>query len=141
MREYMPAFTEPYSREEARRFDAGVLAFVGDAVQTLYVRSRLASSVNVKSGALHVLAAHEVNATAQAAALKRIESVLTEEELAVYKRSRNTRKETVAKHADVVDYKVASGFEGLIGYLYLTGDTARLNELIHIAYESDIGKP
>ncbi len=140
MKEFMPQFTTPYSREEARRIDAGVLAFVGDAVQTLYVRTRLAAALDVKSGALHRLAAHEVNATAQASALKRIESLLTEEELSVYKRSRNTHKETVAKHADVVDYKIASGFEGLIGYLYLTGDVRRLSELIHVAYNDDIGK-
>lgn len=140
MKEFMPQFTTPYSREEARRIDAGVLAFVGDAVQTLYVRARLAAELDVKSGALHRLAAHEVNATAQASALKRIESILTEEELSVYKRSRNTRKETVAKHADVVDYKIASGFEGLIGYLYLTGDVRRLSELMHVAYNDDIGK-
>lgn len=140
MKEFMPQFTTPYSREEARRIDAGVLAFVGDAVQTLYVRTRLAAALDVKSGALHRLAAHEVNATAQASALKRIESLLTEEELSVYKRSRNTHKETVAKHADVVDYKIASGFEGLIGYLYLTGDARRLSELIHFAYNDDYGK-
>ena len=140
MKEFMPQFTTPYSREEARHIDAGVLAFVGDAVQTLYVRTRLAAALDVKSGALHRLAAHEVNATAQASALKRIESLLTEEELSVYKRSRNTHKETVAKHADVVDYKIASGFEGLIGYLYLTGDVRRLSELIHVAYNDDIGK-
>lgn len=140
MKEFMPQFPTPYCREEARRFDAGVLAFVGDAVQTLYVRARLAAASDVKSGALHLKAAHEVNATAQAAALKRIESELTEEELAVYKRSRNARKETVAKHADVVDYKIASGFEGLIGYLYLCGDSGRLGELMTLAYKADIGK-
>ena len=136
MKEFMPQFTTPYSREEARRIDAGVLAFVGDAVQTLYVRTRLAAALDVKSGALHRLAAHEVNATAQASALKRIESLLTEEELSVYKRSRNTHKETVAKHADVVDYKIASGFEGLIGYLYLTGRYERLTELVTVGLKS-----
>ena len=141
MKEFMPQFTTPYSREEARRIDAGVLAFVGDAVQTLYVRTRLAAALDVKSGALHRYAAREVNATAQASALKRIEGLLTEEELTVYKRSRNAHKETVAKHADVVDYKIASGFEGLIGYLYLIGDAQRLSELIQIAYDSNIGKP
>lgn len=122
---------------EAKRKEATSLSFIGDAVHTLAVRSRLVLSQDVKTGVLHHLASKEVNATSQAIALKRIEGVLTEDETDVYKRCRNTRQTTMAKHASAVDYKIASGFEGLIGYLYFTGQSERIAELLELAYNTE----
>ncbi len=121
---------------EAKRKEATSLSFIGDAVHTLAVRSRLVLSQNVKTGVLHHLAAKEINATAQATAFKHIEETLSEDELDVYKRCRNTRQTTMAKHASAVDYKIASGFEGLIGYLYFIGQSERIAELLELAYKT-----
>lgn len=131
----VPSIPNPVDKTEAKRKEATSLSFVGDAIHTLAVRSKLVLSQNVKTGVLHHLASKEVNATAQSQALKRIEGILTEDELDVYKRCRNTRQTTMAKHASAVDYKIASGFEGLIGYLYFTGQSERIAELLEIGYE------
>ncbi|MBR3685757.1 MAG: ribonuclease III [Clostridia bacterium] len=133
----VPLIPNPIDKMEARRKEATSLSFIGDAIHTLAVRSRLVLSQDVKTGVLHHQASKEVNATAQASALKRIENLLTEEETDVYKRCRNTRQTTMAKHASAVDYKIASGFEGLLGYLYFTGQSDRIQELLEAGYETN----
>lgn len=133
--------TVPIADSEADALDAGVLAFVGDAVQTLMVRTRLALSMGTKSGEMHRAQIREVSAEAQAKAFRNIEKLLSEEETRVYKRSRNTHTFS-SRHIDVYDYIVATGLEGLIGYLYLTGKNERLAELINAAYFSEnVEKP
>lgn len=133
--------TVPIADSEADALDAGVLAFVGDAVQTLMVRTRLALSMGTKSGEMHRAQIREVSAEAQAKAFRNIEKMLSEEETRVYKRSRNTHTFS-SRHIDVYDYIVATGLEGLIGYLYLTGKNERLAELINAAYFSEnVEKP
>ena len=131
----IPTIPNPLEKQEAKRKEATSLSFVGDAIHTLAVRSRLVEGQDIKTGVLHHQTSKEVNATAQAAALKRIESLLTEEEADIYKRCRNVRQTTMAKHASAVDYKIASGFEGLMGYLYFTGNSERIAELLTIGYE------
>lgn len=131
----VPKIDKPLEELEARRKDATALAFIGDAVHTLAVRSRLVEAVGAKTGVLHRLQSKEVSATAQAATLKRIESELTEVELDVYKRCRNAHQTTMAKNASAVEYKIASGFEGLLGYLYLTGSSERIAELLNKSFE------
>lgn len=118
--------------------DATALSFIGDAVQTLAVRTRLACREDVKTGILHLKTAKEINATAQSAAAHRILARLTPEEDSVFKRCRNVHKPTVAKHAAPADYAVSSGLEGLIGFLYLTGRSGRISELMDIAYGTAI---
>ncbi len=135
LRKLVPEIPNACSKENAARITPTALSFVGDAVQTLYVRAKLVCSSDAKTGLLHVLAAKEVNATAQAHAVKRMEAVLTEEEAGVYKRCRNAKQNTMAKHASAVDYKLASGLEGLLGYLYLTGNSERAEELLTYAYD------
>ena len=135
----MPRIAAPISDSEADALDAGVLAFVGDAVQTLAVRTRLALSMGTKSGEMHRAQIREVSAEAQAKAFRNIEKLLSEEETRVYKRSRNTHTIS-SRHIDVYDYIVATGLEGLIGYLYLTGKNERLTELINAAYFSANGE-
>ena len=108
-----------------------VLAFVGDAVYSLFVREKLIFEKDSKSGELNKLATNSVNACAQAEFVKEILPLLTEEELGIFKRARNAKKGTKAKHATVAEYNASTGFEALLGYLYLTGDNDRLNFLLN----------
>lgn len=112
------------------------LAFVGDSVYELYVRSRLMQKGSLQVNKLHKLAIHFVKASAQAQSISNIMDKLTEEELAVYKRGRNAKSNTVPKNADVTEYRMATGFEALLGYLYLDEQAERLRELMELAYES-----
>ena len=98
-----------------------VLAFVGDAVYTLCVRQRLALESGEKTGALNRRASEKVSAHGQSAALERILPRLTEEEDDIFRRGRTAKKPTKSKHASVGEYVRSTGFEALIGYLYLTG--------------------
>lgn len=133
----VPQLAEPISISEAKCKEATSLSFIGDAVHTLAVRQKLMENRDVKTGLLHRLASLEVNAEAQSHALKRIENLLTEDETDVYKRCRNAKQSTMAKHASAVDYKIASGFEGLIGFLYLSGQSQRIAELLTLAYNTE----
>jgi len=108
-----------------------VLAFVGDAVYSLFVRERLVFSSDYKTGELNKLVTKEVKATAQAEFVKEIFPLLTEKELSVYKRGRNAKKATKSKSASVADYNASTGFEALLGYLYVTGDHDRINYLLN----------
>lgn len=103
------------------------LAFIGDAVFEVFVRERLLCQANRPVGELHRLTVSHVKASAQKAAMEKLLSVLTEEELAVFKRGRNAKSNTTPKNAEEGDYHWATGFECLWGYLYLSGQTERLN--------------
>jgi len=116
---------------KANNLSPVVLAFVGDAVYSLFVRERLVFTSDLKSGELNKLATKEVNATAQAEFIREIMPLLTEEELSIFKRARNTKKKTKAKSATVTDYNASTGFEAVIGYLYITGETERLNYILN----------
>lgn len=105
------------------------LAFIGDSVYDLYIRTYLASQANEKAGKLHKKAISYVSAKAQANIVDNISDKLTEEEMQIYKRGRNTNIST-NKHVDIVQYKKATGFEVLIGYTYLTNNISRLEEII-----------
>lgn len=105
------------------------LAFIGDAVYDLYIRTYLASKFNEKSGMLHKKAIKYVSAKAQANIIDNIEEKLSEEEIQIFKRGRNTNIST-NKHVDIIEYKKATGFEALIGYIYLTHNIVRLEEIL-----------
>lgn len=107
-----------------------VLAYIGDTVFDLYVRTQLVLSTRLTAHGLHLEAAKRVCASSQAESFKRIESMLTEEELAVYKRGRNGHMGTIPKNASIGDYRSATGLEAVIGWLYLKGNDARLNEIM-----------
>lgn len=112
------------------------LAFVGDGVYELYVRTRLMRKGSLQAGKLHKLAIKYVKASAQAASACAIMDKLSEEEAAVYRRGRNTKSPTVPKNADTVQYRMATGFEALLGYLYLDRRDERLREVMELAYEA-----
>ncbi|MBQ3924282.1 MAG: ribonuclease III [Firmicutes bacterium] len=120
--------------------DGAALAFIGDAVYEIYVRKHVLAeagsghqSMALKVDALHHGTVQFVNAEAQAFAIKAMADDLTEEEQAVVRRARNHKPHSVPKHADVMDYKWATAFEALVGYLYLTGETEEMEKVIRRA--------
>lgn len=127
----MPQINSPITEAQAREMNPVVLAFIGDAVQTLTVRSALAVSGSAKAGSLHRQTSGEVNARHQAQLVAALEAKLTEAETAIYHRGRNSHTANTAKNATVGEYRMATGFEAVIGYLYLTGQTERLTELLN----------
>lgn len=129
MKGYLPIARPYLTDKEILELNPLVLAFVGDSVQQLMVRTKLACNTTAKAGELHKLQAEQIKASAQAKYMDEIMSILTEEEIAVFKRARNSHMNTIAKNATIADYKKASGFEAVIGYLYLLGRNERLQEL------------
>ena len=105
------------------------LAHVGDAVYELLYRSKLCTDGHSNVAKMHTMTVSFVNAAAQAAAAEKIAPRLTEDELAVYKRGRNAKVNSVPRHADISQYHKATGLEALFGWLYLQGKTERINEL------------
>ncbi len=122
---------EIMDKNKAKNLNPIVLAFVGDAVYSLFVRERLTFTSDSKTGELNAKATAEVNAVAQAEFLKNIMPLLDEDELSIFKRARNAKKPTKAKHASVAEYNIATGFEAILGYLYLIGQNDRLNFLLN----------
>lgn len=120
---------------DVRTYSPLVLAYIGDAVYELAVRSLVVNHGSMQVNKMHKKSASLVKAETQANLIKVLEEQLTEEEHAVYKRGRNARSATVAKHATMIDYRMATGFEALIGYLYLEGQYDRLFALIHEGLE------
>lgn len=119
----------PAEKERVKQMNPVVLAFVGDAVYTLYVRKSLALSSGCKTGELNRRASEMISAHGQSEKTERILPLLSEEEAEIYHRGRNAKKLTKSKHATVAEYVRSTGFEAVVGYLYLTGQTERLNEL------------
>ncbi len=109
-----------------------VLAYIGDTVYDLYVRTKLVTSTGLTAHGLHLAAAKRVCAKAQAEAYRRAEDILTEEETAIFRRGRNSHIGTVPKNASIADYRSATGLEAVIGWLYLSGKDERLAEIMTI---------
>lgn len=130
MLDFLPNTLSPISVGEARQISPLVLAFIGDGVQTLYVRTRLVLTSTCNPNELHRRTSNEIKAVSQAEKVKELLPLFTEEELAVFKRARNSNTNSPAKNASIIEYKQASGLEAVIGYLYLTGNHERLNYLL-----------
>lgn len=116
-------------KNKVKQMNPLVLAFVGDGVETLHVRTKVALASDAKANALHRRTSEAVNAHAQSEQAEKILPFLTEEETEIYLRARNSKSRHHAKNFSVGDYRRASGLEAVIGYLYLTGETERLEEL------------
>jgi len=115
--------------KEVNQMNMLALAHVGDAVYELLVRSMLCSERKASVMQLHRLTVQKVRAEAQAEAVEKLFPKLTEEELSVYKRGRNTKVNSAPHHADIAQYHAATGLEALFGWLYLQGKTERVGEL------------
>lgn len=111
------------------------LAYIGDSVHTLYVRERILEKGDRKAHDLHVLCSRYVKAASQARAIHFLMPFLTEEETEIYKRGRNAKSATVPKNAEVADYRAATGFEALVGALYLDERYERLYDILSKSME------
>ena len=120
-----------------RQLSPLALAQIGDTVCDLYVRVYLNDQFARSPHELHVAASKYVCAAGQAAAYRRMEPHLSEEELALFKRGRNAHSGTMPKNASAADYHTATGLETLVGWLFLCGNDARLNELMEYFFSTE----
>ena len=118
---------------DPRQISALGLAYIGDAIYEVYVRSHVLAAGDTNVNRLHKMSTGYVSAKAQSRIIHSIADELTEEEFAVYKRGRNAHSNTSAKNADIVDYRHATGFETLIGYLFVSKKFDRMCEIINLA--------
>lgn len=120
---------------DLRTYSPLVLAYMGDAVYDMIIRTMVVSAGNAPVNKLHHRTSSYVKAHSQAVMYKQIEPELTEEEKTIYKRGRNAKSSSVAKNADVIEYRMATGFEALLGYLYLKEDNRRIIDLVKLGLE------
>ena len=124
--------------QDLRSYSPLTLAYIGDGVYELIIRTILVKKGNCPVNRLHKKASSLVKAGAQSAIMEVIEEELTPEELSVYRRGRNAHSPTMAKHATMADYRRATGFEALMGYLYLKEDYTRMLTLVRMGIGADI---
>ena len=117
---------------DAGTYSPLVLAYIGDAVYELIIRSKVINRGSMQVNKMHKRSALLVKASAQAQLIKVLEEELTPEEHAVFKRGRNAKSATMAKHATMIDYRMATGMEALAGWLFLTEQYGRLVELVSL---------
>ena len=117
-------------KEEALKIHPVALAFVGDAVYSLYVREKLVKEANESPGVYQRAAGAAVSAKGQNALIEKVRDSFTEEEADIFRRARNAKKGTKAKSASVAEYNRSTGIEAVIGYLYLTENHARVREIV-----------
>ena len=126
-------FGEKIDKQKAKNMSPIVLAFIGDAVYSLFVRERAALTTDAKSGKLSELSGQTVSAKCQAKFVDEHLKEFTEEEADVFRRARNAKKPSRAKHSTVTEYNKSTGLEAVFGYLYLIGETDRLNYLLNLS--------
>lgn len=127
----MSDFFNEISAEKARQISPVTLAFVGDAVYSLYVRQEeVLLAPDLKLITLQKHTANKVSAIGQSQLLKRVEGLFTQEEEEIYHRGRNAKKTTRSKSASVIDYNRSTGFEAVLGFLYLCGRMDRIKQLL-----------
>ena len=117
--------------KDIRTYSPLTLAYIGDSIYDLVIRSILVNKGNTPVNKLHQRASQVVKAQTQAAMILALMDELTDEEKDWYRRGRNSKPHTKAKNASTMDYLEATGFEDVMGYLYLTGDMDRICELVN----------
>ena len=122
-----------FDETTARNLNPQVLAFVGDGVYSLYIRHKMVCSQNIKGKDLHNHVTNYVKARGQSNFINKLLPLFTETEMSVFKRARNHKTLSSAKNASIVDYRRATGFEAVVGYLYLIGNMTRLNEILNMS--------
>lgn len=120
-------------KQEVLKIHPVTLAFVGDAVYSLYVREKLVKAGEDKPGVYQKAASAAVSARGQNELLKKIEPLFTEEEAEIFRRARNSRKNSKAKNATASEYNRSTGVEAVVGYLYLTENFPRIEEILSFA--------
>ena len=120
---------------DIRTYSPLTLAYIGDGIYELIIRTILVEKGNTQVNKLHQRASRLVKASAQSQMIQTLTPHLTEEELSVFRRGRNAKSFTMAKNATMSDYRRATGFEALMGYLYLTEQWERMLELIRIGIQ------
>lgn len=123
------------SIDSAKMLSPLVWAYVGDSVYELFIRTHLINNSNAKPHKLHIESIKYVKAKAQAELLNKISSNLTDEEKDIVRRGRNVQNHHVAKNSDVAEYAQSTAFEALIGYLYLTKQDNRLEEILNLCID------
>lgn len=118
---------------DIRTYSPLTLAYIGDSVYEVIIRTKLVTYSNAPVNKLNKQGSELAKAVTQAWMIQEMESELTETELEIYKRGRNAKSYTSAKNASITDYRKATGFEALIGYLYLTGQDERLMSFVGTA--------
>ena len=122
---------------DIRTYSPLTLAYIGDGIYDLIIRTMVVERGNARVNQLHKTVSGMVKASAQADMIRKMEPFLTEEEMGVYKRGRNAKSYTKAKNASVTEYRHATGFEALMGYLYLTHQIDRILELVKIGLDEE----
>jgi len=122
-------------KEYAKQMQPLALAMIGDSVQTLFVRTYIALNFGVKVNKINKMVSSVVSAGAQFRTYKKIEDIFNDEELDIARRARNTHKNSKAKNFSYGEYIYATALEAVIGYLYLTNQTDRLNYILKISVE------
>lgn len=125
-----PFLGKQLTQGELRMYNPIKLAYIGDAVYELYIRSYVLSKFNLKIKDINKKCISYVKATAQSKIVNHVMPILEEEELGIIKKGRNAPVNTIPKNSSVIDYKMATGFEALLGYLHLGGNIERLEEII-----------
>lgn len=135
--------TDSYMRElfqmkevEVQEYSPLTLAYIGDSVYDLIIKSLVINGGNKQVNKLHQETSRLVQASAQSLMMRTMQEHLTEEERAVYKRGRNAKSVSPAKNQSITDYRRATGFEALLGYLYLQRDLKRMLDLVKIGLDS-----
>lgn len=125
-----------FTEADARQLNPLVLAYIGDSVYDLFIRTYLISNNrNMNVNHINIKAVSFVKAHSQSSLIRELFEQLTDEEILIYKRGRNAKSGTTPKNADVVEYRAATGFEALLGYLYLKEDNNRLNFILNKVIE------
>ena len=142
MDESIKYLKEQFQLEEIdiRTYSPLTLAYIGDAAYEMVIRSILVMQGNCPVGQFHQRASRLVKAPTQSKMMEYIEPLLTEEETHVYKRGRNAHSSTTAKNASVIEYRRATGFEAIMGYLYLKQDWKRMIDLVKVGLENGVKK-
>ena len=136
--EFVSYMNELFQMEEVdiREYSPLTLAYIGDCVYDLVIKSLVINAGNKQVNKLHQETSRLVQASTQSLMMRTMQEHLTEEEHAVYKRGRNAKSVSPAKNQSITDYRRATGFEALLGYLYLKKDYKRMLELIKIGLDS-----
>lgn len=127
--------TFPMDEVDIRTYSPLTLAYIGDGIFDLVIRTLVVAKGNTSANQLHRTTSQIVKAHSQAMMVQALLDILTPEETDVYRRGRNAKSHTMAKNATVADYRNATGFEALMGYLYLTKQENRMMELISYGME------